>query len=741
MRKKFVKIFLVILVSLPLISRADEGMWLPLLIQKNYAEMQRLGIKLTPEDIYSVNKSSLKDAIVNFGNFCTGEIISKEGLLLTNHHCGFDAIQAQSSVSNDLLSNGFWAMSRDKELPSPGLTVTFLVRMEDVTDKILPEVSSITDADRKEQKIEDLTNELSAKATEGTHYTAEIKSFYEGNAYYMFIYEVFKDVRMVGAPPSSIGKFGGDTDNWMWPRHTGDFSIFRVYTGPDGKPAEYSKDNIPLKPRHYLPVSLQGIKQGDFAMVMGYPGSTERYMTSEGVKMTYEQSNPARIKIRGNRLEIMQNAMDSDPKIKIMYAAKYAHVSNYYKYFIGQNQGIQKLDVIGKKKEEEKKFQEWVNASAERTMQYGTLLNEYDKIYKDYRVVNLPYIYLEEAAFGSEILELCYKAMDLYSTLKAGSPQEDLKKSVADFRKEADELYKNYDPATDKKIFAALLQLYYEDLDPKFHPEIFQTVEKKYKKDFGKWAESVFKTSFFASEAKMNAFLANPTAKAMERDAAFNTFLSIIKNFRQSVVPALRKVYERLETTDTKFMEAVLKQRANENLYPDANFTMRITYGSVKDYYPRDAVYYFNHTTLKGVMEKEDSTNEEFIVPLKLKDLYRKKDYGKYGQNGEMPVCFITTNDITGGNSGSPVINDRGHLIGTAFDGNWEAMSGDIIFEPELQRCIVTDIRYILFIIDKFAGAGYLVDEMTLVEGPVQEKQEAVKPSEQGKAVNLSPGK
>lgn len=723
MRKLFLSLFLSLTLFINFLAKADEGMWLPLLINKNFAEMQRLGLKLTAEDIYRVNNSSLKDAILNFGNFCTGEVISKDGLVLTNHHCGFEAIQSQSSVQNNLLANGFWAMNREQELPSPGLTVAFLVRMEDVTEKILSKIDP--NSKEKDQTIEDLSAEISKTATEGTHYNAEVKSFFEGNTYYLFVYETYKDVRMVGAPPSAIGKFGGDTDNWMWPRHTGDFSLFRIYSGPDGKPAEYSKNNIPLKPKHFLPISLKGVKEGDFAMVMGYPGGTERYLPSEGVRLAYEQTNPARVKLRGKRLEIMKEDMDKDEKVKIGYAAKYAQISNYHKYFIGQNQGIKRLDVIGKKKAKEEEFQKWVNSDPERSKKYGNILSQFNQLYKDNAVVNLPYIYLEEGVFGIEILEQSYKAAELYGALKSGAGPEELKAAIAELQQQSDEFYKNYNAPTDKKILAALLKMYYQDIKPSMHPSVFKTIEKKYKGDFNKFAEFVFKTSVFSSQEKMNAFLKNPTVKVLEKDPAFTTMSSIIGDFRSMIAPSLRKVYGQLEETNNLYMQAILqKDGATKNLYPDANFTMRLTYGSVKSYFPKDAVHYDYLTRLEGVMEKEDPSNEEFIVPEKLKTLYAQKDFGKYGENGSLPVCFITNNDITGGNSGSPVINGDGHLIGTAFDGNWEAMSGDIIFEPELQRCISTDIRYVLFVIDKYAGAGYLLKEMTLIEKANESKAE-----------------
>lgn len=719
MLKKLLIIIFIFSVSSGLTSYADEGMWLPLLIKRlNYSDMQKLGLKLTPEEIYSVNNSSLKDAIVNFGGFCTGEVISKEGLILTNHHCGFDAIQSQSSVENDILTNGFWAKTREDEKPIPGLTVTFLIRMEDVTEKILGTIEAGMDANQIAASIEENSMAIQQQAVAGTHYTAEVKPFFEGNAYYLFVYETFTDVRMVGAPPSSIGKFGGDTDNWMWPRHTGDFSLFRVYMSSDGKPAEYSKENIPLKPKHHLTISLEGVKPGDFAMIMGYPGSTERYLTSEGVKLAYEQTNPARVKIREKRLALMKEAMDADPKIRIMYAEDYASVSNYYKYFIGQNQGLKRLNVIDKKKQEEKKFTEWVNADPERQKIYGDLLNQFASIYKDYSKVNLPYVYLEEAAFGNQLLLTAYRFNPLYSFL-ANNPNTN--KDTLDAVKEpmlkiANEHFKDYYAPLDKKIFAALLKMYYEDIPKQLHPSVFSQIEKKYKGNFDKYADAVFQKSIFADEAKMKEFMANPTAAALEKDPGFATMSSILGDFRQIVGPYLGNVYSRLDATNNLYLKAILEMRKDEKLYPDANFTMRLTYGTVQDYYPRDGVKYLYLTTLNGVISKNDPDNPEFVVPDKLIELYNKKDFGRYGINDSMPVCFITNNDITGGNSGSPVMNAKGHLIGCAFDGNWEAMSGDIIFEPELQRTISVDIRYILFIIDKFANAGHLIDEMTIAQ-------------------------
>lgn len=707
MIRKLFSAVLVLIFFFNFSARADEGMWLLSLIGKKYEDMKELGLKLTPEEIYSVNNSSLKDAVVNFGGFCTGEIISKNGLLLTNHHCGYDRIQSHSTEEKNLLKKGFWAKSLKEELPNPGLTVTFLVRMEDVTEQL----KNVSD-----EELESTITALETKATEGTSYTSEIKTFFENNQYFLFVYETYNDVRLVGAPPSSVGKFGGDTDNWMWPRHTGDFSMFRVYTGPDGKPAEYNENNIPLKPKHHFPVSLEGVKENDFSMVMGYPGSTERYLPSHGVRLAYEETNPARIKLRGKRLEIMKEEMDNSEKINLMYSPKYFQISNYYKYFIGQNLGIENLEVIEQKKEQEKAFLEWVNANPERKEEYAGIFARFDSIYSEYKKVNLPYIYLEEGAFGIDLIQFAYQFAPVYAALKAGVPLDKLGGVSEELKEKVESHFAEYYKPIDKKLFAAMMKMMYENVDPKFHPPIFNEVKKKYKGDFNKWADNVYNKSILVEKEKTLAFLNKPDVKVLDKDPGFQAMMSVLSNFREKAGPQLGDVYAKLDEANQTYLKGILL-KSDTLLYPDANFTQRLTYGTVNGYRARDAVYYDYYTTLEGVIQKEDPINEEFFVEPKLKELFKAKDYGPYSnEKGEMPVCFITNNDITGGNSGSPVLNGKGELIGTAFDGNWEAMSGDIEFATDLQRCIVTDIRYVLFIIDKYADADRLIEEMTIIK-------------------------
>jgi hypothetical protein len=723
MRKSFI-VILTAFISLNFIfvnsykAKADEGMWLPFLVKRlNYADMQKEGLKLSAEEIYSVNHSSLKDAIVQFGNGCTGEIVSKEGLIFTNHHCGYGKIQEHSSIEHDYLTDGFWAYNKKEELPNPGFFVKFLIRVEDVTARVLESVTADMSEEKRAKAISEVSRDLSEQASQEGKYDVVVKPFFNGNEYYMFVMQTYRDVRLVGAPPSSIGKYGGDTDNWMWPRHTGDFSIFRVYTAPDGSPADYSKDNIPMTPKHHLPVSIAGVDNGDFAMIMGYPGSTDRYMTSYGIEHNLKLVYPTRIKIRRAKLDIYGEDMKADPKVRIQYATKYAHVANYWKNFIGMSKGLKKLKVADKKRNTEEKLTQWINADPKRKEMYGEALSDIENAYKivdNYTVSH--YYFIEAIYLGPEAIKQALGYRSLLKELKAeNSDQDKINKMVEALRKPMDIFYKDFNISTDKKVWAKMMQMYAADVEISQQPEYLINANKKYKGNFDKMADKVFESTIFASKEKLAVFLNNPSAKTLENDPAFIAMTSFFGKYNELKAEA-SSANEKLERGNRLFIDALRKMETDKKFYPDANFTMRLSYGTVKDYYPEDAVHFKYYTTLKGVMEKEDPNNPEFVVAKKLKELYLAKDYGQYGEGNTMRVCFLTNNDITGGNSGSPVINGSGQLIGLAFDGNWEAMSGDIAFEPELQRTIVVDARYVLFIIDKYAGATNLIDEMDIVK-------------------------
>ena len=696
--------------------RADEGMWLLPLIQKlNIEKMQQMGCELSAEDIYSVNNTSLKDAIVIFGRGCTGEVISEKGLVLTNHHCGYGAIQQHSTPENDYLKDGFWAMSMEEEIPTPGLSVTFLVKIEDVTDQINAAFNDKMTENERQDAARKQGKEISVKATEGTHYDARVQNFYGGNKYYLLVYETFTDVRMVGAPPSSIGKFGADTDNWMWPRHTGDFSMFRIYADKDNQPADYSPDNVPYQPKHHLPVSLKGIKKDDFTMVLGYPGGTDRYMTSMEVDELINISNANRIHVRGIRQDILLEDMLADDAVRIKYSSKYAGSSNYWKNSIGMNKALKRLKVINKKIENEKKFTEWVNEKKKRQKEYGEALNLITTAVNNRSEILHANQYIYETMLRSmEIFSIAHSADNLYEALESDD-QEKINTAVEKLKERAEGFYKNYNAPTDQKVVPVMFKLLAEKIDAKYYPEVYNDIKENYE-NCGKFSEDVFAKSIFTDKEKLFAFLENPSKETLENDLAYKASKTIYNKYFE-LRGMLNEINEDFDKGHRLYIAGILEMNEGQAMYPDANFTMRLTYGSVQDYYPMDAVHYDYITTLKGVMEKEDPDNWEFVVPEKLKELYKSKDFGEYAlEDGNMPVAFISTNDITGGNSGSPVINGKGELIGTAFDGNWEAMSGDIVFENELQRCINVDVRYTLFIIDKFAGATRLIEEMTIVK-------------------------
>jgi len=731
--------------------RADEGMWLPMLIQRlNYVDMQKLGLQLTPEEIYSVNHSSLKDAIVGLadepkpeGYFCTAEIVSSEGLLFTNHHCGFDAVQKHSSIEHDYLADGFWAMSHEEELPNEGLTASVLIRMADVTDSIIPKLNDTMSVMERQKIAGKIINRLKKANNEEGKYNVVIKSFFAGNEYYMFVYLVYKDVRLVGAPPSAIGKFGGDTDNWMWPRHTGDFTVFRIYTAPDGSPAEYSEDNIPLKPKYHLPISLDGYEKGDFTMIWGFPGGTERFLTSSGVQYKLDNYYPPIIDGLGAKLDVWKTHMDSDEAIRIKYASAYAGIANGWKYFIGQQKGVQDLDVVGEKKAFEEGFTRWVNENEARKEKYGDVLTTMESIYKDRAPGIVPLIYASLTGVGgSQIVSYAGDFSGLQTLMqqqkeekdkkKKAKKQEQIDQTIAGLKEAVAEHFKDYDAPTDQDVLAVMNQLYLDKMSPELHPEYLTKQTDKFDGDQNALADYVFKTSFLSDPDKVMAFLDDPSLKELKKDPA----VQLYEGFMGKIMEAQANYKNRgdeMKTAQRLWEKGVMEMQPDKKFYPDANSTMRFTYGTVQDYDARDAVHYDYVTHLSGVMEKEDPENDEFIVPAKLKELYETKDYGPYAsKDGRMDVCFLTNNDITGGNSGSPVINAKGELLGLAFDGNWEAMSSDVAFAPKLQRTIVVDVRYVLFIIDKFAGAGHLVDELTIhktLPQPVRtEKAETAEP-------------
>ncbi|MDR0582211.1 MAG: S46 family peptidase [Prevotellaceae bacterium] len=714
MKKIYLLITLSVLVTAQSV-RADEGMWiLPLLEKLNYTAMQKQGLTLSAEDIYSINQSSLKDAVVIFGSGCTGEIISSEGLLLTNHHCGYGAIQGHSSVEHDYLKDGFWAMTRADEIPSPGLRVLFLDRIEDVSDKILPEVAGITDEKQRNTRINELSKALRDTVTKGQkNIRASVYPMFSGNAYYLFTYKVYEDVRLVGAPPSAIGKFGDDTDNWMWPRHTGDFSLFRVYTDRDGNPAQYAADNIPLKPKRYLHISIAGFAEGDYAMILGYPGSTDRYMTSWEVRERMNIDNAIRIHVRGVRQEILLEDMLADPKVKIQYASKYDGSTNYWKNSIGMNEALKRLKVVEKKEAIEKRFAGF--AAASNNKNYKTALDDIRQAIEgcesDYYILR----HYNEIFPSIEIQRIAGWALDYLKAL-----QDTSKTAIAEAQKElledAEDFYKNYNAPTDLKVTKALLKVFTEKIAKADWPQALIDADKKYKGNFDKYADDLFAKSVFTSFDNLKAFTEKPSAKQLEKDPAIQLALS--RQDKANALATAVQVYSpQLSKGRRHFMAGLMEMQPGKVFYPDANFSTRLTYGNISGYSPKNAVHYNYYTTLEGVMEKEDPDNWEFIVPEKLKQLYRAKNYGRYAlPNGELPVCFLSNTDITGGNSGSPVLNGRGELIGVAFDGNWEALSGDITFEPDLQRTISVDIRYVLFIIEKYAGATHLINEMTIAQ-------------------------
>jgi len=710
-------------VTLFITALPDEGMWIPMLIEKyNIKLMQEKGFKLTAEDIYSINKACMKDAVVSFGGGCTAELISPEGLLLTNHHCGYGRIQALSTLENDYLTNGFWAMSHEEELACPGLFVTFLKRMEDVTEKVLMGVDEDMELEEREAKIEANIEEIMKNAIDGTGFTASVRPFFMGNQYFLMFYETFNDIRLAGAPPSAIGKFGGETDNWVWPRHTGDFSLFRIYANSENKPAPFSTENRPYKPLYHFPVSLRGVNEGDFTMVFGYPGSTSEYVPSYYIDMVKNYINPEMIEIRTKKIEIMEAAMNTDPLIRLQYSAKKSGVANAWKKWIGENQGLERMNTIGKKQEYEKRLTEWINEDESRKEKYGEILPRYKELYSELKDYNLVYSYTSDAFFnaGAEAVGFARYMMALAGIYKTDPYSEKADIIKNELISRAKGFFRNYNLETDKKLFEAMMSMYGENLDQKWLAPEYIKIKDACKGDFRKFADKTYDKSIFTNEERFISFVNNfnkSSLKKLQKYPFYRLANSAAEFLSANVRSELYKISSEIVKLNKDYMTLQMEFDRDRLFYPDANSTLRVAYGTVKGYLSKDAVWFKHYTTLEGIMEKDNPEIYDYDVPDKLKQLYTDKDYGRYTtRDGEVPVCFIANNHTTGGNSGSPVINADGHLIGINFDRAWEGVASDMAFNPEQSRNISLDIRFVLFIIDKYAGAEYLLDEMTIIE-------------------------
>jgi hypothetical protein len=694
------------------VQAQQGGMWIPSLLQgMNEKEMKNLGMKMTAADIYSVNKSSLKDAVPHFNGGCTSEVISPKGLLLTNHHCGFDAIQNHSTVDHDYLTNGFWAYKMSEELPNEDLVVTFIVKIEDVTSKVLEGTATLATELEKQKKIQENITSLSNSLPKESWQENKIRTFYEGNQYMLFVTETYKDVRLVGAPPSSIGKFGSDTDNWVWPRHTGDFSLFRIYADKNNHPASYSKDNVPYTPKHFLPVSLDGVKEDDFTMVFGYPGKTNEYLPAVAIEQIVKELNPAKIEIRDNALKVADGFMRKDNAIKIQYASKYAGIANYWKKWIGETQGLTKSNAVEIKRKQEVVFQEKVGKAGKQA-EYGNLLTDFEKNYSEIKSYALARDYFSEVALrNTELLSVGYKLYQLEQVYNSKGEQafNDRKNNLiiglADF-------YKDFNANVDQKVFEKLIHLYYTKSPKEFLPNNLSNINAT------EFANDVYGNSKLVNYNSLKELLSGDSKTVLANlnaDKGFIVIKSMADKFLKEVAPKYDEINLRITALQRTYMKAQLELNKGSRIFPDANSTLRVTYGKVKGYEPKDATIYTPVTYLDGALEKYIPGDYEFDVPAKLIDLYKKKDYGQYGENGKMPVCFIGTNHTTGGNSGSPAIDANGNLIGLNFDRVWEGTMSDIYYDPSICRNVMVDIRYVLFIIDKYAGANNLIEELKLV--------------------------
>jgi len=718
--KKIIVLTLLFLNILPLLLKAGEGMWPPVLLSQRISEMQKLGLKLSAEEIYSINNSSLKDAIVQFGGGCTGVLVSDNGLLLTNHHCGSGSIQRHSSLEHDYLRTGFWAGSLAEELPNPGLTVTFLVRMDDVSARVLEGVTAdMTEKDRGDI-IKKNIEKIEKEAVKVTGYEAKVKPFYYGNQYYLYLNEVFKDIRLVGAPPSSIGSFGGDTDNWVWPRHTGDFSVFRIYSSKDNKPAEYSRDNVPYRPKKYLSVSLRGVQKGDFTMVFGFPGTTRENLTSYGVDLIAFKENPLKVAFRQKRLAIIEAAMAVDAGTRIQYASKRTGIANGWKKMMGESRGIKQMNTVESKTELQKGFLDWADADPGRAKKYGMLLSAAGQTYSKLYPFDLAGIYITEGFQGIELLKFAGSFRDFIGLAgKKGTKEEELVKSAEKLKPSIRAFFKDYQQNVDKLVAAELLEMISKGMDPAFKPEYFALTEKKQNGKWKEFAERLYATSVFADSSRLMSILSAPKVKTIRNlasDPACQLAASSSAVMENKINPVVLECNRTIDSIQRIFVEGLMLYSSGKSWYPDANSTLRIAYGKVDDYHGADAVSYEYFTTVKGIIQKENPDIYDYEVEPKLKELILGNNFGMYAdRDGSMHVAFTASNHTTGGNSGSPVLDGSGRLIGLNFDRNWEGTMSDLQYDPDHCRNIILDIRYCLFIIDRFAGARRLIDEMDLV--------------------------
>ncbi|MCO5260946.1 MAG: S46 family peptidase [Crocinitomicaceae bacterium] len=706
--------FLTFIVSFSfLYSRADEGMLLPLLLGRSYDQMKKYGLNLTAEEIYSINNSSIKDAIISFNGYCTGEVISKNGLILTNHHCGYEAIAEASTPEHNYLDNGFWAKNYQEEIKT-NLFVTFIIRIEDVTEKVKAVLNDNMSETERAKKAQEIGVVLAKEATNGTNYEAFVRDFYDGNEFYLFVTEKFTDIRFVGTPPQSAGKFGGDTDNWMWPRHTADFSIFRIYAGTDNKPAPYSASNIPYSPKHHLPISIKGVKENDFAMVMGFPGRTDRYLSSWGIEQTVSLEKPKRVELRAIKMDVMKRYMNADVAVRLKYSSNYASTANYWKNFQGEILQVKNNKVIAKKQAIEQQFADYAKQHSE----YSNVLSSFASSFKTLEsVVNIK-AYQSEFVYTVDAAVLAYRYKLYKDAFNAGNTER-ANMILAFTNNIASEYFVNSSMGIESDIVSEIFKLYVKDIPASQQGELTKKISAKGEKGINKYMATVKSKSIFFNKALFDKFVTAPSIKALDKDPLFKLIEDVANAYDRAMsAPEIQKATDDLKKANRDFTRGLRLMMPNKEFYPNANSTIRLTYGQVLPYSPKDAVYYDYVTSLDGMIQKEDPTNPEFNIDPKIKEVYAKKDWGQYAdkERGYVVCNFLSNNDITGGNSGSPVINGDGHLIGTAFDGNWEAMSGNIFFEDKVQRTISCDIRYVLWLIDRVYGAQNLIDEMTLVK-------------------------